>query len=125
MAAAMSTQVYNRAPVYVVDPEAAWPVLKRQISDMEGIELISASLFHLQRHVGFTARSRENGRLLLDIQRRTRRLRLIPECRTLLSRRPPASWGVSKTPIKAHLFGEAFERCSLPVAPIRPKIRPL
>ena len=40
MAAAMSTQVCNRAPVYVVDPEEAWPVLKRQISDVEGIELI-------------------------------------------------------------------------------------
>jgi hypothetical protein len=26
VAAAMSTQFYNRAPVYVVDPEAAWQV---------------------------------------------------------------------------------------------------
>ena len=40
MAAAMSAQFYNRAPVYVVDPEAAWQFLKRRIFDVEGIELI-------------------------------------------------------------------------------------
>jgi hypothetical protein len=40
MAAAMSTQFYNRAPVYVVDPKAAWQFLKRRIFDAEGIELI-------------------------------------------------------------------------------------
>jgi hypothetical protein len=40
MVAAMSTQFYNRAPVYVVDPEAAWQFLKRRIFDVEGIELI-------------------------------------------------------------------------------------
>jgi hypothetical protein len=40
MAAAMSTQFYNRAPVYVVDPEAAWQFRKRRIFDVERIELI-------------------------------------------------------------------------------------
>ena len=45
MAAAISTQFYNRAPVYVVDPEAASQFLKRRIFDVEGIEL--AAVFHL------------------------------------------------------------------------------
>jgi len=40
MAAAISTQFYNRAPVFVVDPEAAWQFLKRRIFDVEGVELI-------------------------------------------------------------------------------------
>jgi hypothetical protein len=40
VAAAISTQFYNRAPVYVADPEAAWQFLKRRIFDVEGIELI-------------------------------------------------------------------------------------
>jgi len=40
MAAAISTQFYNRAPVYVLDPEAAWLFLKRRIFDVEGVELI-------------------------------------------------------------------------------------
>ena len=40
MAAAISTQFYNCAPVYVVDPEAAWQFLKRRIFDVEDIELI-------------------------------------------------------------------------------------
>jgi hypothetical protein len=40
MAAAISTQFYNRAPVFVVDPETAWQFLKRRIFDVEGIELI-------------------------------------------------------------------------------------
>ena len=40
MAAAISAQFYDRAPVFVVDPEAAWQFLKRRIFDVEGIELI-------------------------------------------------------------------------------------
>ena len=40
MAAAISGQFYNRAPVYVVDPEAAWQFLRRRIFEVEGIELI-------------------------------------------------------------------------------------
>src|ERR1700746_4219243 len=40
MAAAIAAQFYDRAPVYVVDPEAAWQFLKRRIFDVEGIELI-------------------------------------------------------------------------------------
>src|ERR1700757_2216158 len=40
MAAAIAAQFYNRAPVYVVDPEAAWQFLKRRIFEVEGIELI-------------------------------------------------------------------------------------
>ena len=39
MAAATSAQSYDRAPVFVVDPEAAWQFLKR-IFDVEGIELV-------------------------------------------------------------------------------------
>lgn len=38
--AAYSAIYCNRAPVMVVDPEAAWPFLKRRIFDVEGIELI-------------------------------------------------------------------------------------
>src|SRR5262249_46498069 len=40
LAAALSAQFYNRAPVYVVDPELAWQFLKRRVFDVEGIELI-------------------------------------------------------------------------------------
>lgn len=40
MAVALSAQFYNRAPVYVVDPEAAWQFLKPVIFDVEKIELI-------------------------------------------------------------------------------------
>jgi AAA domain-containing protein len=40
LAAALSAQFHNRAPVYVVDPEAAWSYLKPVIFDVEGIELI-------------------------------------------------------------------------------------
>jgi hypothetical protein len=40
IAAAYSTLYCNRAPVMVVDPEAAWPFLKRRIFGTEGIELI-------------------------------------------------------------------------------------
>lgn len=39
-AAALSAQFYNRAPVYVVDPDLAWQFPKRRIFDVEGIELI-------------------------------------------------------------------------------------
>jgi hypothetical protein len=46
MAAAISTQFYNRASVYVVDPEAAWQFLKRRIFDVEGI-VDAAAVFHL------------------------------------------------------------------------------
>ena len=41
IAAAISAQFYNRAPVFVVDPELAWPFLKRRIFDVEGIPLIT------------------------------------------------------------------------------------
>ena len=67
MAAAISTQFYNRAPVYVVDPEAASQFLKRRIFDVEGIEL--AAVFHLLRYAGLTARSRGDRRVLLDCRR--------------------------------------------------------
>ncbi|HEU4772795.1 MAG TPA: AAA family ATPase, partial [Candidatus Udaeobacter sp.] len=40
LAAAISAQFYNRAPVYVVDPEAAWQFLNPVIFQAEGIELI-------------------------------------------------------------------------------------
>lgn len=40
IAAAYSALYSNRAPVFVVDPEAAWPFLKRRIFAVEGIELI-------------------------------------------------------------------------------------
>lgn len=40
LAAAISAQFCNKAPVVVVDPEAAWQFLKRRIFDVEGIELI-------------------------------------------------------------------------------------
>ena len=40
IAAAISAQFCNKAPVLVVDPEAAWPFLKRRIFDVEGVELI-------------------------------------------------------------------------------------
>lgn len=39
-AAALSAQYYNRAPVYVVDPDLAWQFPKRRIFQVEGIELI-------------------------------------------------------------------------------------
>ena len=39
-AAALSAQFYNRAPVYVVDPDMAWQFPKRRIFEVEGIELI-------------------------------------------------------------------------------------
>jgi hypothetical protein len=39
-AAALSAQFYNRAPVYVVDPDLAWQFPKRRIFDVEGITLI-------------------------------------------------------------------------------------
>lgn len=40
LAAALSAQFYNKAPVYVVDPDLAWQFPKRRIFDVEGIELI-------------------------------------------------------------------------------------
>ena len=40
MAAAISAQFYDHAPVFVVDPEAAWQFLKRRIFNVESIELI-------------------------------------------------------------------------------------
>lgn len=40
LAAAISAQFYNRAPVYVVDPDMAWQFPKRRIFAVEGIELI-------------------------------------------------------------------------------------
>jgi len=40
LAAALSAQFHNKAPVFVVDPEAAWQFLKRRIFDVEGIELV-------------------------------------------------------------------------------------
>ena len=40
IAAAYSALYCNRAPVGVIDPEAAWPFLKRRIFDVEGINLI-------------------------------------------------------------------------------------
>jgi hypothetical protein len=40
IAAAFSAEYCNRAPVFVVDPEAAWPFLKRRIFDVEGVNLI-------------------------------------------------------------------------------------
>lgn len=40
IAVAISVLHCNRAPVFVVDPEAAWPFLKRRIFDVEGVELI-------------------------------------------------------------------------------------
>lgn len=40
-AVAISVLYCNRAPVFVVDPEAAWPFLKRRIFDVEGVELIT------------------------------------------------------------------------------------
>jgi hypothetical protein len=40
IAAAISVQHCNRAPVFVVDPELAWPFLKPLIFDAEGIQLI-------------------------------------------------------------------------------------
>lgn len=39
-AAALSSQFYGKAPVYVVDPDLAWQFPKRRIFDVEGIELI-------------------------------------------------------------------------------------
>lgn len=39
-AAALSAQFYNKAPVFVVDPDLAWQFPKRRIFDVEGIELI-------------------------------------------------------------------------------------
>jgi len=39
-AAALSTQFYSKAPVYVIDPDLAWQFPKRRIFDVEGIELI-------------------------------------------------------------------------------------
>lgn len=41
MAVAFSVLHCNRAPIGVVDPEGAWPFLKRRIFDVEGVELIS------------------------------------------------------------------------------------
>jgi hypothetical protein len=41
IAVAISVLYCNRAPVFVVDPEAAWPFLKRRIFDVEGVELIT------------------------------------------------------------------------------------
>lgn len=38
--AAYSALYCNRAPVMVVDPEAAWPFLKRRVFQVEGIEII-------------------------------------------------------------------------------------
>jgi hypothetical protein len=40
LAASISAQFYNRAPVYVVDPDMAWQFPKRRIFAVEGIELI-------------------------------------------------------------------------------------
>jgi hypothetical protein len=40
LSAALSTQFYGKAPVYVVDPDLAWQFPKRRIFDVEGIELI-------------------------------------------------------------------------------------
>lgn len=40
LAAALSVQFYNKAPVYVVDPDAAWQYPKRRIFDVEGVPLI-------------------------------------------------------------------------------------
>ena len=40
IAAAISAQFCNRAPVFVVDPEAAYAFLKRRIFAVEGIDLI-------------------------------------------------------------------------------------
>lgn len=40
MAAAISSQFCNKAPVYVVDPDMAWQFPKRRIFAVEGIELI-------------------------------------------------------------------------------------
>jgi hypothetical protein len=40
LAAAISAQFHNRAPVYVVDPDMAWQFPKRRIFAVEGIELI-------------------------------------------------------------------------------------
>jgi len=41
IAAAISAEYCNRAPVFVCDPELAWSFLRRRIFDVEGIPLIS------------------------------------------------------------------------------------
>jgi hypothetical protein len=40
ISSALSAQFYNRAPVFVVDPDMAWQFPKRRVFDVEGIELI-------------------------------------------------------------------------------------